>query len=250
MREKKRIAASMTVEASLVLPIFLFAMILIGYLGQMMRCQDEVQEALTRVAREASAEYGATQSSLMKSKAYYITKLNVYLEGAVGSVTFLESHLMEEEDEIDLIAGYRMETPFRLLGLGTFHFRQRVHTRAFTGVDRRERESLQEDPTVYIAETGSVYHRTCDCTYLRLSISQVVFRDIEQLRNDSGGKYKSCERCCGKHVLQEETPVWITVYGDRYHVISNCSGLKRNIREIKLSEVGNRPPCSKCGLKQ
>ena len=39
---KKRENGSMTVEASICLPIFLFAMILIGYLGQMIRCQDEV----------------------------------------------------------------------------------------------------------------------------------------------------------------------------------------------------------------
>lgn len=40
---KKKENGSMTVEASICLPVFLFAMILIGYLGQMIRCQDEVQ---------------------------------------------------------------------------------------------------------------------------------------------------------------------------------------------------------------
>lgn len=39
---KKKENGSMTVEASICLPVFLFAMILIGYLGQMIRCQDEV----------------------------------------------------------------------------------------------------------------------------------------------------------------------------------------------------------------
>ena len=47
---KKKENGSMTVEASICLPVFLFAMILIGYLGQMIRCQDEVQSALSRVA--------------------------------------------------------------------------------------------------------------------------------------------------------------------------------------------------------
>ena len=42
---KKKENGSMTVEASICLPVFLFAMILIGYLGQMIRCQDEVQSA-------------------------------------------------------------------------------------------------------------------------------------------------------------------------------------------------------------
>lgn len=247
---KAKQEASMTVEASLVLPIFLFAMILIGYLGQMMRCQDEVQEALTRLAREASAEYGATQSDVLKNDLYYVAKLNTYLEGAAGTVTFLESHWMEDNDEIDVVAGFRMKTPFTLLGLGTFHFRQRVHTRAFTGVDTRVRDTEENDCTVYVTETGRVYHRELQCTYLNLSISQVVFGDLANLRNDSGGKYKACERCCKSADMTAADPVWITGYGDRYHKIKNCSGLKRNIREIKLSEVGDRPPCSKCGTEK
>lgn len=237
----------MTVEASFVLPIFLFAMILIGYLGQMMRCQDEVQEALTRLAREASAEYGATESDQLKTSAYYTMKLNSYLKGTAGTITLLESHLLDEKDEIDLVARYQIQTPFTILGLGTFSFRQRVHTRAFTGVDTRLRNTKEEDCLVYVTETGRVYHRDLACTYLKLSISQVKFGDLTNLRNDGGGKYKACERCCKNIGMGAQESVWITSYGDCYHIIKNCSGLKRNIREIKLSEVGMRPPCSKCG---
>ena len=239
--------ASMTVEATLILPIFLFAMILIGYLGQMIRCQDEVQGALTRLARESSAEYGAFESSILKSKAYYITKLNSYISGSAGKVILFESHFMEENDEIDLVAVYQMSTPFSVMGLGKFRFRQRVHTRAFTGVDRRSQEDKREDCIVYITDTGRVYHRRLECSYLNLSISKVIYRDLGNLRNESGGKYKSCERCTKSRELSENDVIWITSYGDRFHTSASCSGLKRNIKEIRLSEVGSRPPCSKCG---
>ena len=245
--EKK---ASMTVEASLILPIFMFAMILIGYLGQMIRCQDEVQGALTRLARESSAEYGALESSVLKSKAYYIAKLNTYISGSAGRIILFESHFLEDNDEIDLVAVYQMSTPFSIMGMGNFRFRQRVHTRAFTGVDRRGKESSQEDCIVYITETGRVYHRTLECSYLNLSISKVLYGDLGNLRNDSGGKYRSCERCTKGKELTGKDVVWITSYGDRYHTSGSCSGLKRNIREIQISEVGSRPPCSKCGRKE
>lgn len=248
MKYKKK--ASMTVEAALILPIFLFAMILVGYLGQMIRCQDEVQSALTRLAREASAEYGVYESSLLKSKAYYIAKLNSYISGSAGKVTLFQSHFLEENDEIDLVAVYQMSTPFSIMGLGNFRFRQRVHTRAFTGVDRRSKENIQEDCIVYVTDTGRVYHRTLECNYLRLSISKVLYRDLENLRNDSGGKYKSCERCTKGRELTGNDVIWITNYGDRFHTSGSCSGLKRNIREIRLSEVGSRPPCSKCGKEE
>lgn len=71
---KKKENGSMTVEASICLPVFLFAMILIGYLGQMIWCQDEVQSALSRVAKEAAAEYGMSKSNTIKSQAYYLAK--------------------------------------------------------------------------------------------------------------------------------------------------------------------------------
>lgn len=251
MKNKKESkTASLTVEASLVLPIFLFAMILIGYLGQMIRCQDEVQGALTRLAREASAEYGASQSDRWKSRTYYMAKLNTYIEGAGGTITFLDSHLMEENDEIDLVAEYFVTPPFSIMGLGNFHFRQRVHTRAFTGVDRRSKGNLQGDTIVYITDTGSVYHRKLSCTYLKLSISQVFYEDLAFLRNRGGGKYKACEKCCQHKEPHARSEIWITNYGDRYHMSHSCSGLKRSIREIRLSEAGSRTPCSKCGQEE
>lgn len=237
---------SLTVEAALVLPLFLFAMILISYLGLLAKCQDEVQWAMTRVAREASAEYGARESRVLGSRAYYQTKLNAYLEVRGLAVSLLESSLLQENDEIDLIAVYQVKLPFRLLPTGTCRFRHRVHTRAFTGVERREDKEDQKEVVVYVTETGKVYHRKRDCTYLKLSISQMKYEDIASLRNEGGGKYKPCERCVKDTELSAGRDVWITNFGDRYHSTRSCSGIKRSIKEITLSKAGKRTPCSKC----
>lgn len=245
MRKRCR-SASLTVEASLVLPMFLFAMILVTYIGQLIKCQDDMNWALTRVAREASAEYGATESDLLKSSAWYLAKLNVYVKGTGLGISFAESHFMEKDDEIDLVVTYTMKTPFSLFSLKPIRVQQRVHTRAFTGVEERGNTGPCEDENVYITETGRVYHRTTSCTYLKLSISQVCGADLDLLRNESGGKYRSCDKCTKGKVLESDTKIWITNFGDRYHTVVSCSGLKRYIREVKLSEVGTRTPCSKC----
>lgn len=238
---------SMTVEAALVLPIFLFAMLLFSFLGILIRNQDEVQWALTRVAREASVEYGASESEMMKNTLYYQTKLRAYLGTKVPSAHLLESRLMRENDEIDLIVNYQMELPFRVIKIGRCHFRQRVHTRAFTGVEHRGDAGGGTDCIVYVTPTGRVYHKNKNCTYLRLSVSQVKFEDLESLRNGGGGIYKSCERCARDTEVPRTAKVWITNFGDRYHTSRSCSGIKRNIEEISLSEAGGRIPCSKCG---
>lgn len=241
--------ASMTVEASLVLPVFLFAMILIGYIGVLIRCQDELQWNLTRVAREASAEYGACENKLYKSTLYYKTKLMAYMEGSGTSVSLLHSRLLKENNEIDLIADYRVKLPFQLLTIPSCTFRQRVHTRGFVGVETRDNSENTDNGIVYVAATGKVYHLKQDCTYLKLSISQVQYGDLEALRNQGGGKYKECERCCKSKNFNISATVWITNYGDRFHSSSSCSGIRRSVQTMKRSEVGNRTPCSKCGRK-
>ena len=62
--------ASMTVEASLVLPIFLFAMLIIAYTGMLIRTQDEVKNTMTRIVNEASAEVGAGIKKTAASSLY------------------------------------------------------------------------------------------------------------------------------------------------------------------------------------
>lgn len=238
---------SLTVEASLVLPVFLFAMILISYLAMLVKCQDEVQWALTRVAREASAEYGVSKNKMLANRLYYQKKLNTYLGEGGQTVSLSGSVILKKNDEIDLVAVYQVKLPFRLIQIQTCRFRQRIHTRAFTGVERRGGGGDTKKTIVYITETGRVYHYRQDCTYLKLSVSQMKYEDIPNLRNESGGKYKPCERCIKERPVTAHTAVWITNYGDRYHISRSCSGIKRSIKKTELSKVGKRTPCSKCG---
>ena len=235
----------MTVEAALVLPLFIFSMVLIGYMGVLMSEEEQVQMAMVRVAREASAGYGATEGSAYKSLAYYQGKLALYLRDSERVVSLLSSEIMKEENQIDLVGTYKVKLPFRMITVPQLRFRQRVHMRAFTGVETRK-PAGRTGQTVYVAENGSVYHQKLSCTYLTLSISQVVYGDLEDMRNRGGGIYKECERCCKGKSFQKETPVWITNFGDKYHSHGACSGLKRKIREMDLSQVGSRTPCSKC----
>lgn len=242
--------ASMTVEAALVLPLFVFAMILTGYIAQVAGCQNEVQWALTRIAREASAEYAVTEKKAVVSRAAFQLKLAGYLEGSAGKVSLFHSEFDEENEEILLSAEYHLDLPFRFIPDRMCRFRCCVHTRAFTGVEDRGREGeLEQGKKVYITQTGRVYHESLQCTYLKLSISQLKGEDIEALRNESGGRYKPCEKCCRRTVCKPDQTVWITNFGDRYHTNRGCSGIKRYISTIWLSEAGTRTPCSKCAYE-
>jgi len=95
----------------------------------------------------------------------------------------------------------------------------------------------------FITKNGTVYHRNRNCTYLNPSVKAVFYEDLKEKRNENGAIYYACEKCGNG----KKTVVYITEQGTKYHTSLECSGLKRTIYSILLSEVGGRLPCSKCG---
>ncbi len=240
-------AAPLTVEASLILPILLFAILTIAYMGLLVKTEDEVRHAMIRTVTEASAEVGAGLTSQAKNMVYYRGKLMAYLGDTSLTTNLIGSSFLEENDEIELVVNYTTSIPFALFDNIKPLFSERIRTRAFVGVDKRGEADKEDDIIVYITPTGRVYHRNKNCTYLNLKVSQVQYGDVAGMRNSGGGKYKPCHRCAGGYTPGADTSVWITNYGDRYHINRGCSEIKRTVQEVFLSEVGNRAPCSKCG---
>ena len=101
----------------------------------------------------------------------------------------------------------------------------------------------EDDETVYITETGLVYHKDYHCTHLDLSIHMVQTSDISSMRNADGGKYYACEHC----MRNGGDGVYITDTGDRYHSSLSCSGLKRTVYAVPISEAVGKGACSRCG---
>ena len=75
----------------------------------------------------------------------------------------------------------------------------------------------------------------------------VAKTQLGELRNSSGGIYHLCERC--GWMPGNDGNCYVTDYGDRYHTSLSCSGLKRKVYTVPLSEVKGKGACSKCGGK-
>lgn len=287
----RRVKASFTLEAALVLPIFIYAMLAFIYFLQIFLLQEYLQNAITETGYfsakyayiyEYLLNYDETEAKDNKDKSeiesgvdavlartidssYYKIKIKDYLDiskidesciknGFSGIHTLLSSY-MAEEDAIDIIITYDIKLPLLFITLDNVPITQRVRMRGWSGhhvkakvttPDSSNEDGDKKEEVVYITESGTVYHRTKECTHLKLSIQKVSFSQLEMLRNDSGGKYKKCS-LCGNNGSSGEDCVYITKDGDRYHWNLGCSGLKRTIIEILLSEVGERRPCQRCG---
>ena len=168
------------------------------------------------------------------------------LASGTSGLHFIKSSVMKEDDRIELVASYKVKPFINIIGFPDMPMENRYYGRAWTGYDvaGRAEGGEGEDPVVYIAETGTVYHIARNCAYLNPSVEAVSKAMASELRNEGGGKYYSCGSCKGNNF---QPVVYITSYGNRIHSSLSCSGLKRTVYTVHLSEVKGKGKCSKCG---
>ena len=263
----RRVKGSMTLEAAFVLPFFLFAVINILFVINIIGTQSRINAALHQTGNKmafAGYVYEHTVGNILPNSLAGVAMTELYAKGQVlectgrnylnqscvvggaGGLSFADSSVMGDDDMIDLQVSYKVKPFAGIMGFNGFTMRQRYYGRAWTGYDvtRYVSDMKQEDPMVYITETGTVYHIDRNCTYLNPSVESVPAVLVKDRRNQSGGKYYSCELCGAGTGMGQ---VYITSQGSSYHSRINCSGLKRTIYTIPLSQVGGRGSCSKCG---
>ena len=250
-----QIAGSMTVEAALVFPVFLFGLTALLYLFVLLRVQTEIGRALTNAGRELAQDAGTMEgmeSSLIsgvrgsqKVREYMSDRSGVeIIKQGVNGISLTGSTWNREDSMLALRASYQVILP---PGIPWFHpicVTQTKIVRGWTGFGKRQPFlSDQGEEVVYVTDYGTVYHRRLNCRHLKLSIRQTSITQVGGLRNESGGKYTPCERCR----KSESQLVYITGDGNRYHESLNCPGLVRGIHTVRLSDIGGLPPCSVCG---
>lgn len=263
---KGKMRASMTVEASLVLPIFMFCFMNVLFSFRMIETQSRLLAAVHQVGNsicfygygEKYLPNGVPEglSSIILSEGYargaVINKVGSSffsrssVKGGAAGISFLGSEVMKDNDLVDIRLSWLVKPFAASQGFRPFFMGCRYYGRAWTGYDvtRNFSDMEAEDPMVYITEHGSVYHVYRDCRYLNPTILMVSAANRDTLRNNDGAKYYVCHYC-GENSIQ--AVYYVTPEGNRYHSNPNCSGLKRTIYTVPLSEVGGRGPCSVCG---
>lgn len=212
------------------------------YAEEILTGQTEIKDPGVRTLIEEALVSAALESEVRKSiretNGAYADAWSV--EGGEEGISFLGSGYDPVNQAVVLRASFKIRGMF-LPGTG-FSVSQASYHRAYTG---KKDEAADSGPIVYITRTGTVYHTSLSCHYLKLSISAVSRGSLPGLKNASGKAYRECEIC---RAGTEDT-VYITAYGDCFHSNRNCSGLKRTILSIPLSQVGSRRKCSKCAAR-
>ena len=240
---KSKNRGSAVVEATLIIPIFIFAMLAVYAM-----CESKLAEGIIYEASAETAEYMAEYAYVSDSGLLipgikfpdYVDDaklLDRYINGGVSGVNFLGTVARDEDDFVVLRANYTITISMPFMPKLSKDKHIVIRQRAYVGEgDTAKEETAEDDIYVYITDNRDVYHSSRACTHLNLSVQNV------QLGNASARGYTPCEFCgdkCGDEVF-------ITDEGQRYHSSRSCSGLKRTIYRVRLSDLGGLRGCQRC----
>lgn len=263
-------SASVSLEASIAIPVFLFAFLeilsLLSYLSVYSgvlcaikfagdpvsiygyvydRVMDATEEASIGESLVTALVFSETYLDAQVKKACDSALYQNAVSGGTDGITLLGSHIDRTGKEVSILAHYTVEPLISFAGTslkGCNYY----YARFWTGYEPEQYEVAKD--MVYIAEYGTVYHLSPDCTHLQLTIKSIQKSDLWEARNDYGKKYSQCPMCDEKEAAGN--CYYITRTGDRYHTVVSCSGLKRTVRCVSLEEVNGWDMCNRCKQKE
>lgn len=240
---------STTVEACIVVPLFLFFMLAITYMGMMLMADAHIHQSLAE-----AAIYGAQycyleermlgEGSSIVNMAIINSRFRTYLGDdktvdkiVAGGRNGIIVTAISDTDNRKIFhakASYVVRIPVPIIGSFQTVRTDEVRQKAFLGYDKSETDT-DNDTYVYITPNESVYHMSRGCSHLNRKVTT----------RESHGNYPPCSFCGKKD--NGSGKVYIAENGDVYHYDSHCLGLKRTVMRVKKSSVSGLGPCSICG---
>ncbi len=271
-------AGSMTLEAAVAVPLFLFFVMNLLFIFEAVRLQSGLQAALqqageqvceaayytrfapgTGVGESGAEDDGGAAMSLLLSETYVRNRVTSYLGesfwkhscvvGGKSGLSFAQSRIMTEGDRVEIIVNCRVRPFVRIAAFPDFEMQARYCGHAWvgwtpgSGMAEGGGGSGKEE-AVYVTTYGEAYHTDPGCIYLNPQIRAVSASEVDNYRSGNGAKYYPCE-CCrpGGNGI-----VYITKEGNRYHSDLNCSGIVRHLTTMEtVAAKEHYRPCPVCG---
>ena len=262
----RKLRASMTVEAAIVLPLFMLASVTLLTPMRMLDCQRKLQTVV-----ESTCEKMSLYAYMMEFKGNSDLKEDNEAEQLftnIGSGVWLKTKLSEysgnthiasvqtpdEDGNMVLEIVYKEKSPFfsEILPEITLDIAACRHSwRGIRGKLRKEPDEYKDEieevlpeEMVYVGKYMGRYHRKRECHYIYNDYQAVSIEEAKNMRNKDGDKYSECATC-KKHMLTKGV-VYITPVGRHYHVKTDCMAMISYVRKVPLSEVEYLGPCSYC----
>lgn len=260
---------SLTIEAAMALPLFVFFMILMMMPMEIMNIDRQVQTALEGVGEdlsqyayllqkgkedkpESTSKLTGIQKEILESLAgegvlFYARKRveeKVDMRRIEG-IFFSRSSILQDDKTIDLIMNYRVSLPFSVFGLKSVPMTARSSRRAWIGKEGGKGErAMDSEEIVYVGKGSTRYHMSRTCHYLYNDLKSVTRNEVEHMRNLSGSTYKPCSRC--QPPKEGSGLVYIMPSGEKYHTDQSCSSIVSYASAVSIETVRHLGACSYC----
>jgi len=249
----------MTVEAAIVMPLFLFFLFNMGYVMEFIRFHGNVEMALWD-AGERMTVYGCLQEdpgenilSDVVSDVWMRSQLieslgkeyldNSPLTNGTKSLLVVSDLSHDHKDCVEFKVVSTVGPLGELAGFGNLIIEHRYYGHLWNGYDVSEADGQHGEDIVYVTENGVVYHENLNCSYLRLAVKEVSLQEAYLSRNAEGDHYKVCLICGGEDMGSN---VYITEDGTAIHFNRACPGLKRTVHSIPRNQAFDYTPCHRC----
>uniref|UniRef100_UPI00405604AE hypothetical protein n=1 Tax=Acetatifactor sp. TaxID=1872090 RepID=UPI00405604AE len=261
----------MTVEASVVLPLFLFFFLNLSCAIELIRLHGNLEFALCDIGNRM-AVYGyaltnqeneeiaadgelweelkdfAVSYTFVKNEIVCYVGENNLRDGPIAEgkdgLQFLESEIFDTDDCVEIVVTYKVSPFADIAGFGSFRMSNRYYGHVWNGYRIPEAEIEQSTDVVYVAENGVVYHEDSGCSFLLLSVRSVSLTEAYESRNIAGGRYTPCMRCYEED--SHPQTVYITADGESIHCREDCGSLRRTVYVLPSEEIGRYRACSRC----
>lgn len=281
----RKLEAGMTVEAAVVLPLFLFFFLNLGCAIELIRLHGNLQFALcdignrmavygyafSEMEKQAGIKQAEEETSGEEQKNVLLSELGdvvfsytyvknqiaeylgrQYLEEApivngVDGLQFWESDIFDGNDCFEVIVTYRVEPFSSIIGFGSFRMANRYYGHLWNGYHIPGTDAGNDK-----AEKDVVYiAENGDVYHEDRNCSYLVLSirevSLQEAHASRNSNGERYEMCmlCEKAGLQGK--VYITEDGENIHYKRDCAGLKRTVYEVSRAEARGYPPCSRCG---
>lgn len=248
-----RAPASLTVEAAMSLPLFLFFAAALMQPMHWLDRQRKVQTAAECVGEELSVAQYLAESD--EKELWSDAAAGLFVKGKVGAYTegirIKKARAMDSDGMICLEVAYKEKLLFFTWPGTDITMNAASRRRPWIGLDgklKAERagggQNEAEKGTVFVGANMGRYHLYRDCHYISNQYEAVSAAAAGQKRNSSGNSYKPCSRCSKKGASAKT--VYITPEGAHYHSDTACSAMVSYVRTVPLEEVEHLGVCSYC----
>jgi len=215
--------ASISVEAAIALPMFLFFSLAllspIRWLDDQRKAQTKAEQVCEEVSQWAYAE-DMDPSEIM--------------------VTYERT--------------YREQIPFFSEIFRGVEMRVAAQRRKWIGLDGKLRltdhdleAEISEETMVYVGAGMGRYHVNRSCHYISNQYEIISLGEAKERRTSSGHRLKPCDSC--RPDVTGGGTVYVTKEGKHYHASDSCAAMASYVRIVPLREVRHLGGCSYCTSK-